>query len=58
MLNKPFIKTTDKETADKLRSEGLAELPKQGNFFVFVNTGKHFSNVDESKVFRTEILTI
>ena len=32
-----FIKTSDAELADELRSMGFKELKSQGKFFVFIN---------------------
>ena len=38
-----FIKTSDKETADKLRTEGFQELPMEGNTYVFLNSNSKLS---------------
>lgn len=36
-----FLKTTDRETADKLRTLGFTELTEQSNgVFCFINDGK------------------
>ena len=47
-MNKNFIKTQDEKTAEELRKY-LNELPKQGQFYVFVNdpTVKHFEKTDK-----------
>ena len=45
-----FIKTSDKELAEKLRQSGYKELKSQGKFFVFVNnSAKYTFNADEEK---------
>lgn len=53
-----FIKTSDSETAENIRSLGFQELPKEGKFFVFINeTGKlNFAN--EEKIVYTNKLSI
>lgn len=56
MMN--FIKTQNAETADRLRQLGMSELPKQDQYFVFVNNGKTVFACDEKKVVFTNILTI
>ena len=56
MMN--FIKTKDSEAADRLRQLGMSELPKQDQYFVFVNNGKTVFACDEKKVVFTNILTI
>lgn len=35
-----FIKTTDKETAEKLKAEGLYLFSEQNGMFTFINNGK------------------
>ena len=32
-----FIKTTDEDTAKRLREAGFEELPKEGNHWIFLN---------------------
>lgn len=39
-MDKIFVKTSDSEMAQKLRQMNFQELPKDGNFFVFMNNGK------------------
>lgn len=34
-----FVKTSDKETAEKLRKEGFQELPMEDGRYVFINMG-------------------
>lgn len=55
-----FLQTSDEETAEILRKEGLEELEKNGKFFVFVNNKKiKFSNnVDKTKVLYTNKLCV
>ena len=47
-MNNNFIKTQDEKTAEKLRKY-FNELPKQGQFYVFVSdpTVKHFEKTDK-----------
>ena len=35
-----FIRTTNAETADKLRYEGFTQLPSQDNTYLFLKDGK------------------
>lgn len=52
-----FLKTVNENTADKLRSAGFQELPKEGKFFVFINNGKlNFS--DDKTIVYTDKLSI
>ena len=46
MLNNQenFIKTTDSETAQKLRDEGLVEVKDSSNAYVFVNEKENQNN--------------
>jgi hypothetical protein len=39
-MNYNFIKTSDYEVAEKLRSCGYQELPRDGKLFVFINDAK------------------
>ena len=39
-MDKNFVKTSSEDTAQIMRKEGFVELPKEGNFFVFLNSGK------------------
>ena len=56
-----FIKTTDKETADKLISEGFELVSQSGNVYTFLNKPpKNFSfdKVDKKKMAYTNILSM
>jgi hypothetical protein len=56
-----FIKTTDKDTADKLISAGFQLVSQSGNIYTFLNQiPKHFkfSNVDEKKIVYDNILSL
>ena len=55
---KNFICTTSAETAEQLRSEGLIEIEKQGNRFVFINDASkaEFGKVNKSQITFTNIL--
>jgi len=56
-----FIKTTDKETAEKLISEGFQLVSKSGNTYTFLNQlPKNFSfdEVDKKKMAYTNILSM
>lgn len=54
-----FIKTTDKETADKLERLGFEKLAKEGDMYVFLNNSQAvFSKEDEKKMSFTNILAI
>jgi len=56
-MSEHFIKTSFAETADQLRKSGLTELPKQGEFYVFLNNGKQsFSKEDDKKVILTNTM--
>ena len=56
-----FIKTTDKETADKLISAGFQLVSQSGNAYTFLNQlPKNFSfdEVDKGKMAYTNILSM
>lgn len=56
-----FIKTTDKETADKLILEGFQLVSESGNVYTFLNqTPKNFNfdEVDKKKMAYTNILSL
>ena len=58
---KKFIKTTDKETADKLISAGFQLVAQSGNAFTFLNQPpKNFSfeEVDKTRMAYTNILSM
>ena len=59
--NKTFITTTDKETADKLISEGFQLVSQSGSSYTFLNQPSNnliFDNVDKKKVAYTSTLAI
>lgn len=53
-----FIKTSDEEVAEKLRSFGYQELSKQGKFFYFINSPSKKKEFDKNKVIYTNTLCI
>ena len=58
-MNDNFIKTSDNDTANKLRTNGFTEVSKEGEFYVFLNDGKlNFSEDDNKKMIHTNILNV
>jgi hypothetical protein len=58
---KTFITTTDKETADKLLSEGFQLVSQSGSSYTFLNQSSNnltFDNIDKKKVAYTSTLAI
>lgn len=58
---KKFIKTTDKETADKLISVGFQLVSQNGNVYTFLNQPPRtfsFDIVDKKKMAYTNILSM
>lgn len=58
---KNFIKTTDKETADKLLACGFQLVSQVGNTYTFLNQPPkdlNFDTVDKKKVVYDNILSI
>lgn len=56
-----FIKTTDKETADKLISEGFQLVAQSGNVYTFLNQPSKnftFDEADKKKMAYTNILSM
>ena len=56
-----FIKTTDKETADKLISVGFKLVSQNGNVYTFLNQlpkNFNFDEVDRTKMAYTNTLNI
>ena len=55
-----FIKTTDKETADKLIAEGFQLVSNESGVYTFLNqVGKfNFENVDIKKMVYTNTLSM
>lgn len=52
-----FIKTLSETTASELRNLGFQELPKEDEFFVFINNDKLFFS-DEKNIIRTNKLNL
>lgn len=58
---KNFIKTADKETANKLIVSGFQLLSKIGNVYIFLNETSrkiNFDSVDEKKIIYDNILSL
>ena len=58
---KNFIKTTDKETADKLLSCGFKLISQTSNIYTFVNDAPenfNFDTVDKTKIVYDNILSL
>ena len=58
---KNFIKTTDKETADKLMSAGFQLVSHSGNVYTFLNQVPKnfiFEEIDQKKMAYTNILSM
>lgn len=58
---KHFIRTSDYDTAKKLREEGFQEIGKSGNLYVFINDWskqKFSENIDEKKIAYTNKMTM
>ena len=56
-----FITTTDKETADKLRSAGFQLVSHSGSSYTFLNQlpkNFNFDEVDKKKMAYTNVLNI
>jgi hypothetical protein len=56
-----FIKTTDKETADKLMSLGFQLVSQSGSVYTFLNQAPanfNFDEADKKKVAYTNILSM
>lgn len=58
-MKQNFIKTSDKETATKLKNLGLQEVNNSEGIYLFVNPDKILfdSDIDQSKLHFTNILT-
>lgn len=58
-MKQNFIKTSDKETATKLKNLGLQEVNNSERIYLFVNPDKiqFDSDIDQSKLHFTNILT-
>jgi len=58
---KTFIKTMDKETADKLLAQGFKLVNQTGNMYTFLNQTANnftFDEADKKKVAYSDILSI
>ena len=58
---KNFIKTTDKETAEKLSACGFQLVSQTGDIYTFLNQAPNnfnFDNVDKTKIVYDNILSI
>lgn len=58
---KNFIKTTDKETAEKLSAYGFQLVSQTGDIYTFLNqlpNNFNFDNVDKTKVVYDNILSL
>lgn len=58
---KNFLKTTDKETADKLISVGFQLISKVGDVYTFLNQPSqnfNFDETDRKKVAYTNVLNV
>lgn len=58
---KNFIKTTDKETAEKLSACGFQLVSQTGDIYTFLNqlpNNFNFDNVDKTKIVYDNILSI
>ena len=56
-----FIKTADKETADKLISEGFQLVSQDGTVYTFLNQTPqnfNFDEVDKNKMAYTNLLSL
>lgn len=52
-----FVKTSDEQTAKRLRDAGFPELAKDGNRWVFINCVGKMNFSDDDKVNFDNILT-
>lgn len=60
-MKKNFIKTTDKDTADKLLAEGFNLVSHIAGVWTFQNVVPHnfnFANLDQKKIAYTNILSV
>ena len=58
---KNFIKTTDRETAEKLSACGFQLVSQAGDIYTFLNrlpNNFNFDNIDKSKIVYDNILSI
>lgn len=58
-MKQNFIKTSDANTAEMLRNDHFTELPKQGDFFVFINDSTmKFSKQTEKQIIFTNTMNM
>lgn len=58
-MNKAFIKTTDAETAEKLKNAGFQLLSQSGNIFTFENNSTlQFTSTGDEKLVYTNKLAL
>ena len=60
-MNKKFIKTTDKETADKLIAYGFKLVSHIGSIYTFLNEAHqnfNFDAVDKKKIVYDNMLSL
>lgn len=54
-MKQNFVKTSNSEMAEKLRQSRFTELPKEGNFFVFINDGKMLFEENKETIYTNKI---
>ena len=60
-MNKNFIKTTDKTTADKLIANGFKLISSAGNIYTFINQvpkNFNFDMIDKKMIVYDNILSL
>lgn len=59
-MKQNFIKTSDKETREKLLKLGYVEIKENGGFYTFINdtTKMNFGEVDKNKICFSNILVV
>lgn len=57
-MDKCFIKTSDVDTANKLRDAGYKELARDGKFFVFYNDPKIGMTFDKKTMVFSSMLNM
>lgn len=60
-MNKNFIKTTDKTTADKLTANGFKLISSAGNIYTFINQvpkNFNFDMIDKKMIVYDNILSL
>lgn len=54
-MDKNFVKTSSEDTAQIMRKEGFVELPKEGNFFVFLNNEKMLFEENKETIYTNNL---